>query len=305
MTGIDISQWQSAIAPGSWDFIFCRATHDGLGDDLMFDQHFPNALARTARRGAYHFAKPTVSRGAAQAQHFAQVCIANGFRGGVDLWALDFEANRLADAAENIAWIRDFMATARALLGGRAFLYIGWPYYVESCGGDVTLLHESPWWLPAYGPNDGQPHTYSAPFVPCIHQYTSRGGPNLSGLDVNRILDTALWARTVDTAPAPAPKPVPPVPPKQAQTIDHGDNVKTTDITGIHLDSHGNGEVAVKGVPEAHVSALVIVGGDDANAQKRYDKVPVARVVAGSNPALIVIESGEPAGVYTVRVSSV
>jgi GH25 family lysozyme M1 (1,4-beta-N-acetylmuramidase) len=304
MTGIDISQWQSAIAPGAWGFIFCRATHDGLGVDLMFDEHFPNALARAPRRGAYHFAKPIVSSGAAQAQHFAQVCIANGFRVGVDLWALDFEANALGSQAANVAWIREFMATARALLGGRAFLYIGWPYYGESCGGDVSLLHESPWWLPAYGPNDGQPHTYTAPFVPCVHQYTSRGGPNLSGLDVNSVLDTALWTRTVATAPA--PKPAPPVPPKQSQTIDHGDdNVKTTDITGIHLDTHGCGEVAVKGVAESHVIATLIIGGDDANAQKRYDKVPVARVVAGSNPALVVIEEGEPSGVYTLRVSSV
>lgn len=196
MTGIDISQWQSAIAPGTWDFIFARATHDGLGVDLMFDRHFPNALTRSSRRGAYHFAKPIVSTGAAQAQHFAQVCKANGFRVGVDAWALDFEANALGSHAANVAWIRDFMATARTLLGARGLLYVGWPYFVETCGEEnLALLHEHPWWLPAYGPNDGQPHTYSAPFIPCVHQYTSRGGVNLSGLDVNRVLDTAAWAR--------------------------------------------------------------------------------------------------------------
>lgn len=303
MTGIDISQWQSAIPAGTWDFIFCRATHDGLGDDLMFDKHFPNALARAPRRGAYHYAKPIVSTGAAQAQHFAQVCLAQGFRKNVDMWALDFEANALGSQSANVAWIRDFMATAIALLGARCLLYVGWPYFVETCGSEsIELLHEHAWWLPAYGPNDGTWHSPTAPFVPCVHQFTSRGGPNLSGLDLNRVLDTAAWARIFDETPAPKPAPKP-VPPTQHPTTEHGDDVKITNITGIHLDTNGNGEVAVKDVPEASVIALVVSGGDDANAKKRYDKVPVARVVAGSNPALVVIEQGEPSGVYSLRVS--
>lgn len=304
MTGIDISQWQGAIAPGAWDFIFCRATHDGLGDDLMFEQHFPNALARAPRRGAYHFAKPTESSGAAQAQHFAQVCMTHGFRPGVDLWALDFEANALGSHAANLAWIREFMAAARGMLGARCLLYVGWPYFEGACGAEnVELLRESPWWLPAYGPNDGQPHAPTAPFVPCVHQFTSRGGPNLSGLDLNRVLDTATWSRLVGTQPTPAPVPKP-VPPTQAPTIDHGDDdVKTTDVKGIHLDQRGDGEIAVKDVTEPDIIAVTIIGGDDANAQKRYDKVPVTRVVAGTNPVLVVIEGGEPNGVYTVRVA--
>lgn len=105
-------------------------------------------------------------------------------------------------------------------------------------------------------------------------------------------------------APKPEPKPEPPVPPTQAPTIDHGDdNVKTTDIKGIHLDTKGEGEIAIKGVAESAIVATVVIGGSDANAVKRYDKTPITRVVAGSNPALIVIEGGEPKGVYTVRVS--
>lgn len=303
MTGIDISQWQSAIAPGAWDFIFCRATHDGLGDDLMFPTHFANARARTARVGAYHFAKPTASSGAAQAQHFAQVCIAHGFRVGVDLWALDFEANALGSHAANVAWIREFMATARALLGGRAFLYVGWYFFTGSCGAEnVALLHESPWWLPAYGVNDGQPHTYSAPFVPCVHQFTSRGGPNLSGLDVNRVLDTALWARTVSDAPAPKPAPIPA--PVTIPTTEE-DEVQT-DIS-MKLDTHGDGHLPVKangkGVKAKDVRSATVIATRDPDVAHRYDPIPRCAITIGTDGfAEVVVEGGLPSGPASIRV---
>lgn len=303
MTGIDISEYQSDIAPGAWEFIFCRATHDVTGVDKKFAQHFPAALARSSVRGVYHFARPNGGSPTTQAQHFATVALGNGFRVGVDLWALDFEANALGDHASNVAWIRAFMGIARAALGARGVLYVGWPYFVETCGAEnAELLHEFPWWLPAYGVNDGQPHTYQAPFAPVLHQFTSRGGAGGAGLDVSRVIDPAVWGALISSQPKPpAPKPVPPT---QAPTIDHGDaDVKTTDIRGIHLDPHGYGEVAVQGVAEAHVIATTVIGGSDPLKVGRYDKTPTTRVVSGSNPALVVIEFGEPAGVYTVRVA--
>ena len=98
------------------------------------------------------------------------------------------------------------------------------------------------------------------------------------------------------------PRPVvKPTPPMQSPPIDIGDNVQLTTISGIHLDANGNGEIAVAGIAESRIAAVVIVGGSDPLVVKRYDATPVARVVPGSSPALIVLEGGVPSGTYTVR----
>lgn len=210
MTGIDVSYAQSGIAPGAWDFIIAQLTHDTTGHDVMADQHFPNALKRSARRGGYHYANPASSSGAVQGRLFATRALELGFRKNVDIWALDSEEHMEPGAKPaNAAWVREWFATVRPILGELRWWYVGWPYYLEHFGGDLTLLKEQPWWLPAYGPNDGHPYPPECPFLPLVHQYSSRGGPGGSGLDVNRVLDTALWSR-IFSSPTPAPAPAPP-----------------------------------------------------------------------------------------------
>lgn len=215
MTGIDISEFQLAIPAGAWDFVITRVTHDRAGVDKRVARHFP-AAAKFAHRGVYHFWDPTASSGAAQAAHMAQTVLALGFRKGVDLWALDAEAKALPTHAQNTAWAREFFATGRALLGGKCLFYVGYPFYVANFGNDPALLHEHAWWLPAYGPNDGQPHEPACPFAPTLHQYTSRGGPGGSGLDVSRVMDAAAWNALVGggnpTPPAQKPHPTQPQP---------------------------------------------------------------------------------------------
>lgn len=195
MTGIDISYAQETIPPGAWDFVFCRATHSDTGAvgathvDSKFVEHFA-AARKYPHRGAYHFADPR-SDGASQARVFVATCLANGFRPNVDSWTYDAERPGLTRAH----WLA-FRTVALAALGHVRFLYVGFPFYEANFGPNLDLLHQDPWWLPAYGPNDGTPHAPNGiPFLPVIHQYSSRGGPNRSGLDVNRVLDTAAWSR--------------------------------------------------------------------------------------------------------------
>lgn len=239
MTGIDISQWQVAIPPGRWDSILVRVSHDATGIDERGPEHFANALHQTSVRGIYHFWNPTVSSGHDQAILMAGAALRMGFRKGVDLWALDCEKTALGSPALNAAWVRDFFATAAALLGGRCLLYIGWPFYVEHFGTDLTLLREHAWWLPSYGDNDGTVHEPTCPFPPVLHQYTSRGGPNLTGLDLNRVIDAVGWQRLVSqSAPAPAPSPLPKVPPVIKASHPPVD-VKVVDGKPIVLTSDG------------------------------------------------------------------
>lgn len=308
MTGIDISYAQASWPAGNWEFACVQATHDSHGVDVRAAQHWAEAGAHgVPRRGVYHYANPQASSGHEQARLLASTALGLGFRPGVDFWALDYEEHALGSAAANRAWIADFMATARATLGNARLLYIGWPFYVQTCGSNPDLLAAHPWWLPAYGPNDGTEHALDAG-VPAelvvVHQYTSRGGPGGSGLDVNAVRQPA-WGALFGAPPVVKP-PKPPVPPVQHPTIYMGDvNVHSTLISGIHLDGDGNGEVAVKDVPAEHVIGLVVVGGSDPLTVKRYDKTPTTRVVNGSNPALVVIEGGVPDGTYSLNVSSI
>lgn len=216
MTGIDISKYQPVIPPGNWEFVIARVTHDAGGVDPLGPQHFRNALTRAPVRGVYHFWDPTVSSGAAQARLMANTALSIGFRKDVDLFALDSEAKALGGTSANAAWVREFFVTAHALLGARALWYVGWPFYVEHFAADTALLREQAWWLPSYGPNDGQPHDPKCPYPPALHQYTSVGGANGSGLDVSRVMDTAAWHNLIGAAPAPKPTPAP----KVARVID-------------------------------------------------------------------------------------
>lgn len=236
MTGIDISKYQLAIPPGDWDFVIVRVTHDAGGTDALAAQHFADAARRAPVRGVYHFWDPTASSGVAQAQLMASNALKIGFRKGVDLWALDSEAVALPTPAANIAWKRAFYATARSMLGNKCLWYVGWPFYVEHFGNDLAALKEQAWWLPAYGPNDGTPHDPQCPYAPALHQYTSVGGPNRSGLDVNRVMDAGAWnALLVPVAPAhpPAPKVTPVIqathPPVDVKVIDGHPIVLTSD----------------------------------------------------------------------------
>lgn len=134
--------------------------------------------------------------------------------------------------------------------------------------------------------------------------------PGISGsYDVDDVFAVDFGQNPRPVAP-PVVKPTPPVPPVQHPTVYVGDvAVHLTLISGIHLDTDGNGEVAVKGVEWQHVNGIVVIGGNNPNGPKpgggRYDKTPTARVVGDSSPALIVIEGGEPSGTYSLNVSSV
>lgn len=179
-----------AVPAGAWDAVFYRATHDGPtsnddGLDTGFATHFP---AIKGRRGAYHFAHPAASPASEQAHRFVSTVLANGFRVGVDLWALDIEQYPETGLGP---WIAEFMTICTQLLGDRGFLYVGWPYFVTHVSHqDFSLLHRYRWWLPDYGPNDGKLHPISSgePFLPVLHQFTS------NPFDTSAIVSTAAWS---------------------------------------------------------------------------------------------------------------
>lgn len=185
--------FDQALPIGAWDAGFVRATHDGPtsnddGFDTGFDAHWKALAYARYPRGAYHFAHPAASSASEQANRFINKVRGQGFRTGVDLWMLDIEKYDDLSGAALTAWIRTFMETVKAALGDRGFLYIGYPYFVER-GLDLSLLHTYRWWLPAYGPNDGNDHGVTAglPVTPVLHQFTS------IPFDKSNVIDNTRW----------------------------------------------------------------------------------------------------------------
>jgi hypothetical protein len=264
--GIDISGWQPNEVPGDWLFVVVKTT-DGLsvanpkaGSQWDFARRHP-------LRGLYHYARPGHSGGNAQAAFFAQDAIRRGFRPGVDLWQLDCEnkGNELVTGPQWEGFVNSFMAEARAQLGARGFLYAGRYFHPEVFG---RLCAVYPWWLPDYGPNDGDPHPFGAPANPVIHQFTTEPG----SVDRNRVYNQAAWAALMGATPARQPYTAP-------QRME-GDAMPTA-YSNVHTEAPHTQVASV--MPSGDFYAFgenchILVNGDPAHEVK-LEATPFGRVV--------------------------
>jgi hypothetical protein len=208
--GIDISGFQPNAVPGDWLFVVVKLTegqtvvNPKADAQWRFAQGFPF-------RGFYHYARPAVSDGRTQAQTFAVQALARGFRKGIDWWQLDCEGdgNDGVNAGQWTAFVNDFFATGRQLLGGMGFLYASRAFMPDAFG---ALCARYPWWLPDYGPFDnGQLHPLPPGVEPVIHQFTG------NGLDLNVIHNPQALAVLLVAA---NPKATVPTLPKVRQEFD-------------------------------------------------------------------------------------
>lgn len=186
MTVVDRA-FDQPIPPGAWDAVFVRATHDSSGLDTGFVAHWATLRTTNQVRGAYHFAHPGGSSGAAQGKLFCDRVISQGWNPKRDIWALDLEYYPETNLGP---WVDEFMRYCIGKLGDRGFLYVGWPYFVTHVSHqDFSLLHRYRWWVPAYGPNDGHDHGSdpSWPVAPTLHQFTS------NPFDQSSITDLREW----------------------------------------------------------------------------------------------------------------
>ncbi|KAG9048197.1 hypothetical protein FS837_000543 [Tulasnella sp. UAMH 9824] len=117
--GVDVASHQGNVNWQSLDisFAYIKATEGIKYTNPYFISQYNGAYDAGLIRGAYHFARPNVSSGADQANHF----IANGgewIKDGRTLpGALDLEYNPYGvtnygfSASEMVAWIHDFVDT--------------------------------------------------------------------------------------------------------------------------------------------------------------------------------------------------
>lgn len=171
VTGVDVSNWTgevdwSAAASGGAKFAFVHATEGGDYVNPRFTAQFDGAAAAGLVRGAYHFAQPHESGGAAQAEHFVR----NGgswLTDGRTLpGVLDLEDNPYQDrngknacyglsAKDMVTWIKDFTRTYRARTGRQAIVYTTTSWW-RTCTGDSTAAKSSPLWIARWGADPGE-----------------------------------------------------------------------------------------------------------------------------------------------------
>ncbi|ACU40670.1 lysozyme [Actinosynnema mirum] len=162
--GIDVSSYQGNVDwGGQWNagrrFAYVKATEGTTYKNPYFAQQYDGSYGVGMIRGAYHFALPANSSGAAQANHFAS----NGggwSRDGRTLpGALDMEYNPYGSTCYGLSpsamtnWIKDFSDTYRARTGVYPVIYTSTSWWNQCVSGDFSGTN--PLWVARYASTVG------------------------------------------------------------------------------------------------------------------------------------------------------
>ncbi|WP_405749302.1 GH25 family lysozyme [Streptomyces sp. NBC_00012] len=185
--GVDVSSWQGGINWGSVrgagiEFAWMKATEGTSYKDPKFSANYLGAYNAGVIRGAYHFARPDVSGGAAQADFFAS----NGgawSRDNLTLpGVLDIEGSCYGKSAAAMqSWILDFYNRYKARTGRDVVIYTSASWWNSCTGGWSGMSTRSPLWVAHW--------TTGSPTIPSgfpywtVWQYTSTG--SVSGISGN------------------------------------------------------------------------------------------------------------------------
>ncbi|KAH8645624.1 glycoside hydrolase family 25 protein [Xylariales sp. PMI_506] len=146
--GFDISNYEptvdfTAAYNSGARFVIIKATEGTDYIDATFSQHWQGATAAGFVRGAYHYAHPETTSGAAQAKTFI------GHGGG---WTtdgktlpgmLDLEGScSNLTVSQMVTWISDFSETYHVVTGRYPMLYTS-PSWWQTCTGDSTAFSQT------------------------------------------------------------------------------------------------------------------------------------------------------------------
>jgi len=159
--GMDVSYWQGTV---NWSaeyangarFAYVKATEGTYYRSLSFNAQYAGAQGAGMVRGAYHFAIPDYSSGAAQADYFVD----NGGGWSADgrtlPGLLDIEYNPYGQTcydkspAQMIAWLGDFSDRYRARTGRLPMIYTTADWW-RTCTGNTSAFNDHPLHLASYG----------------------------------------------------------------------------------------------------------------------------------------------------------
>ncbi|MBB5116995.1 lysozyme [Streptomyces eurocidicus] len=165
--GVDVSSHNGNVAWSTlWDsgvrFAYSKATEGTSYTNPYFAQQYNGSYNVGMIRGAYHFAQPASSSGAAQADFFASH--GGGWsRDGKTLpGVLDLEWNPDGadcygmSASQLVGWAKDFFTTYRARTGRDAVLYTSTTWWKQCTGDYAGFGAVNPLWIPRYGASAGE-----------------------------------------------------------------------------------------------------------------------------------------------------
>ncbi|KAJ7185857.1 glycoside hydrolase family 25 protein [Mycena filopes] len=168
--GIDVSHFQATV---NWatvkasgvSFVYIKATEGTTFEDPTFSSKYSGATMAGLIRGAYHFAHPDTSTGAAQANYF----LAHGNGDGITLpGALDIEYNPSGaecyglTASAMVSWISSFSSTYHAAttrqyiyVDSRLVIYTTTDWWTTCTGNSAAFASNNPLWIAHYASSIG------------------------------------------------------------------------------------------------------------------------------------------------------
>ncbi|MCW2944108.1 MAG: Lysozyme [Actinoallomurus sp.] len=185
LPGLDVASYQgnvnwSSVKANGATFAYTKATEGTSYQNPYFAQQYNGAYNVGLIRGAYHFATPNTSSGAAQADYFA----AHGGGWSADHHtlpgALDIEYNPYGATCYGLSqasmrsWIHAFLNEYHARTGRWAVIYSTLDWWTSCTGNtDSTFAANDPFWIAKYSSSAGSlPAGYGAY---TFWQYASSG----------------------------------------------------------------------------------------------------------------------------------
>ncbi|WP_030376142.1 lysozyme [Streptomyces rimosus] len=182
--GVDVSShngnvpWQTLWNAGV-RFAYVKATKSTSYTNPYFAQQYNGSYNVGMIRGAYHFATPDTSSGAAQADYFVDHGGGWSKDGRTLPGALDMEYNPYGStcygksASGLVSWMKDFFATYKSRTGRDAAIYTSTSWWKQCTGNYAGFGSVNPLWIPRYGTSAGElPAGWD---FHTIWQYTSSG----------------------------------------------------------------------------------------------------------------------------------
>ncbi|MGW0882417.1 lysozyme [Streptomyces sp. NPDC002671] len=182
--GVDVSSHQREVAWQTlWNagtrWAYTKATEGTSYTNPYFTQQYDGSYVMGIIRGAYHFATPDSSGGAAQADYFVD----HGGGWSKDAktlpGALDMEWNPYGDdcygksETSMVSWMRDFLNRYKARTGRDAVIYTATSWWTQCTGDYAGFGATNPLWIARYASTPGTlPSGWSSY---AMWQYTSTG----------------------------------------------------------------------------------------------------------------------------------
>ncbi|HWC24813.1 MAG TPA: lysozyme [Flexivirga sp.] len=164
--GIDVSSHQGNVDWASqWSagvkWAYTKATEGTSYTNPYFSQQYSGSYNVGMIRGAYHFALPDASSGAAQADHF--VSHGGGWsKDGKTLpGMLDMEYNPYGStcygksASGMVSWIKSFLTEYKAKTGRDAVIYTSTSWWSQCTGNSGAFTSTNPLWVARYATSPG------------------------------------------------------------------------------------------------------------------------------------------------------